>query len=338
MLTVTDPLGGVTTNAYDGNRNLSSGTNADNHTTVHAYDAVNRPIRTTRPDGSTSRTDYDAAGNVVAQIDGLNNATTYTYDALDRPIRMADPLGRATVYDYDKAGNVVRLIDQSNQTTTYAYDAANHLTGVTYSDGTTPNVTHGYDANGRRTTMKDGSGTSGFQWDSLNRLRVASVSDITVSYDYDLAGHITGIHYPNVVLPGPDDEPPVQQGTVTRGYDSAGRLASVTDWLGKTTRFTYDADGNLVREAFPNAVTTATTYDAAGRSTRITTTGPTGTLLDLPYTRTASGLVSSDNLTGTVVPVNAGYGYDADSRLTSLSVPRAPRPPPAAGGTTQPTT
>jgi YD repeat-containing protein len=47
-------------------------------------------------------------------------------------------------------------------------------------------------------------------------------------------------------------------------------MTSITDWLGNTTRFGYDADGNMTGETYPNGVTTSLSYDAADQLSRST--------------------------------------------------------------------
>ena len=47
-----------------------------------------------------------------------------------------------------------------SKVTTDSYDADDELTGVSYSDGTTHDVTYGYDPDGNVATMTDASGTS----------------------------------------------------------------------------------------------------------------------------------------------------------------------------------
>jgi YD repeat-containing protein len=57
-------------------------------------------------------------------------------------------------------GNLLTTVNPAGQTTTDTYDAVNELTGVSYSDGTTPNVTNfTYNPRGQMTGMTDGTGT-----------------------------------------------------------------------------------------------------------------------------------------------------------------------------------
>jgi RHS repeat-associated protein len=298
LLTVVDPLGETTTNTYDGDRNLATSKDPNLHTTTYTYDLDNEQTKVTRPDTTTQQTSYDSDGEVSSQTNGLNHATTYTYDPLGNRITMTDALNRTTTYSYDGNSNLVSLVDPSSRTTSYRYDAANQLTAVTYSDGTTPNVTYAYDADGQRTSMTDGTGSSAYSYDSLHRL-VQSVNgnNKTLGYAYNLRGLLTTLTYPGSLA-------------VTRGYDSAGRLTSVADWLTHTTTFAYDADSNLTTETYANGTIGTFAFDAADRVSS-TVDSLSGTqFLSLTYHRDADGQLTQGSAT-------QQYGYDTTNRVNS---------------------
>ena len=76
-----------------------------------------------------------------------------------------------------------------------------------------------------------------------------------------------------------------------------------------TWKYTYDADGTLVTESYPNATSAHITYDAADQLSGITDSGAAGTFLNLSYSRDQIGLLSAENSTT--------YSYDGVGRLTS---------------------
>ena len=238
---ITDPLGRVTAYAYDRDRNLTNVTDPNGNTTTYAYDAADEQTAVHRADGTALRTTYWPDGMVKDQVNGAGHVTHYDYDPLARESAVTDPLGRTTKYEHDGAGNKTTINDRQGRVTAMRYDAANEVTSISYSDGKTPNVSNiTYDADGQRTGQTDGSGTWSWAWDSLHRLsRVTEGSSGTVSYEYNLRDDPTRITYPNATK-------------VARGYDDAGRLTSVADWLGNTTTFAYDADGNLTSETLPS--------------------------------------------------------------------------------------
>lgn len=316
----TDQLGHTTSYGYDGNGNQTTITDANGHTTHEVYDADNEPTEAIRPDDSILRTTWDAAGNMTAQIDGAGHATTYAYDALGRVVSTTDPDGHTTSFGYDLAGNRISVMNPEGQTTSYGYNADNELISIFYSDGSTPSVFEEYDQDGNRIELFDGTGTSTFTYDSLNRM--TSVTDgagATVGYEYDQAGNLTKLTYPNGL-------------SVTRAFDPAGNLTSVTDWLGHTTDFSYDADTNLSEESYGNGVTAQLGYDNADRLTSIADShGPTQ-LASFSYTRDPLGQVtgeveengetattnySRNSLDQLTAANEAPYGYDAADNPTT---------------------
>jgi RHS repeat-associated protein len=332
---LTDPLGHQTTIGYDRDGNRTSVTDPDGQITRTAYDPDNRPITVTRPDGSTISTAYNETGNVAQVTDGLGHKTLYDYSPRDELTKITDPLGAATRFDYDLTGRRTVKINARGQTTHYGYDLANRLTGITYNDPVTPDVTFAYDADSRRTQMTDGTGTTSWAYDSLGRLtsQTGPVGGVfggvnlggisgslgiggasqTTKYSYDLANALTRIDYSDnqTVATAFGGAP-----TVLRHYDAAGRLTSVSDWLQQTSSFKYDPDGHLAEVDYPDGTKAALAYDHAGRQVRTTDTGPYGTFLDIPYGRDNAGLITSTGAIGLTSTATETLSYDRDQRLT----------------------
>jgi len=307
LLKVTDPLGHSTSYTYDPDQNLSTTTDADGNKTSYTYDVADQLTTITRADGSTLTNGYDNDGNLTSQTDGLGHTTSYGYDALDRVASVTDPLSRTTSYTYDGAENLITVVDPAGRTTTYTYDAANRPTAISYSDGRTPNVSYGYDNDGQRTSMIDGTGSSSYTYDSLHRLTTTTDgAGHTISYGYDLAGNETSITYPNGKA-------------ITQTFDPANRLASITDWLGGTTSFTYDADSNLTATTFPSATGDSDSYgyNDADQLTSIGMSQGTTTVASLSYIRDPLGLISNEIQTGLPGAASTGYTYNQLNQLAT---------------------
>lgn len=316
----TDSLGHTTEYSYDAEGNRTSVTNADGQTTHQVYDADNELTEVIRPDGSVLKTRWDAAGNMVAQIDAAGHATEYSYDAADRLVATTDPNGRTTTYGYEPNGNKSSSTNPEGETTSFSYDGDGELSDIYYSDGTAP-VYEYYDEDGNRTYMSDGSGTSTYVYDSLNRMiESTDGAGATTRYGYDLAGHLTSLTYPNGQ-------------TATRYYDAAGNLTSVTDWLGHTTTFAYNADSGLASEQFPGGVSTDLSYDNADRIGAIEDANGANTLASFSYTRDPLGQVTKEVAeNGEPIVMNVAhnsldqltaageipYGYDAADNPTTF--------------------
>lgn len=315
---VTDPLGDQTIKSYDADRNVVSTRDPDGNLTQYTFDAANEQTGVTRADGTTLHTDYFADGSVQDQVNGAGNTTSYAYDPLGYLTSVTDPLGNVISYVSDAVGDVLTRTDPGGSCTatpkvgctTHTYDAANQLTAVTYSDGVTPNVTGiSYDADGQRTAMTDGTGTSSWTWDSLHRLTgYANGTGAAIAFGYDLRGTQTSIVYPG-------------SHTVTQGFDDAGRLTSVQDWLGNTTTFGYDPDSDLTSETSPTSGSVDSfTFDSVDRLTSISDTSGATSLFTAVYTRDAKGQVTADTSASTG---QSSYRYTALNQVCYAGVSNA---------------
>jgi RHS repeat-associated protein len=167
-------------------------------------------------------------------------------------------------------------------------------------------VTYTYDADGHRTSMTDGSGTTSYTYDAAGRLTASTNgAGQTVSYGYDPGGQVTTIGYPNGQ-------------TVTQTYDPAGNLASVADWLGHITTFSYDADSDLTSETLPSTTLDVDrySYDDADHLSAIVSKRGSTLLASLNYSRNSDELVISSVAAG---KPKATYSYDAVDQMSKAS-------------------
>ena len=303
---VTDPLSHETKYTYDGDGNVETGTDPEGDKTTYTYNADNEQTKVEEPNKTITETEYDGAGQVKKQIDGNKHATEYVRNVLEQVTEMVDPLGRKTLQEYDSAGNLIKLTDATKRTTTYKYDKDNRLIEISYSDGKTPAVKYKYNSDGDRTTMEDGTGTTTYEYDQLDRPTKTKDGDgNTVSYEYDLANETTKITYPNSKV-------------VEREYDNAGRLKNTTDWSKNVIKFSYDADSDLTATTFPSGTSDEDTYtyDDTDAMTEAKMKKSTETLASLVYTRNKDGLVEKATSKGLPGEEKPAYTYDKNNRLT----------------------
>jgi RHS repeat-associated protein len=306
---ITGPLGRVLHLTYNDDGDVLSAKSPANKTTTYAYDADNELTDVQRPDGSDLTTAYTDDGQIASQTTG-GHETAYGYNQAGDQTSATDALHRETDYSYDGAGNLATETDPAGRITTYGYDDANNLTSISYSDGTTPGVAYGYDADGRPISMSDGNGTTSYSYDSLGRLTdTTDGNGQHVGYGYDLADNVTSLTYPN-------------NETVTKTYDDSERLASVTDWQGNTTSFAYDPDANLQTTTFPSSTDDVDhyRYDQADQLTNIDVNHSGATLASIAYTSTPAGQIATATEGGLPEPPRNTdtYAYDSADRLTKL--------------------
>ena len=213
-----------------------------NHTTTTTYDSRNRKTRVTNPPvtPAASSTDwkYDAAGNVTSIKRADNTTETKTYDSMNRELTDVVPKDASpatfitTKFDYYSAGTLWKVTDARLNVTTFEYntnpDGLNNgfdlKSKITYQGGTYQTWT--YDANQNVLSHRTTAGNYEVsEYDGRNRKKSlawhASTDPNSVdlnwadgvyhnTYVYDVAGRLTTAD--NAVS------------TVTRTYDSAGRL------------------------------------------------------------------------------------------------------------------
>jgi YD repeat-containing protein len=110
--------------------------------------------------------------------------------------------------------------------------------------------------------------------------------------------------------------------------DSLGRFpdkrpSSVTDWASRTTAYSYDDNGRLIRTTFPNGTQESRVYDLAGKLTRIQDLDPLGNVIYSSVRQMdPAGRVMGENIT----PAPTSFGipdatmtFDADNRLTNFN-------------------
>ena len=269
LSTVTDALGNQTTYTYDANTNLG---------------ALLRSIE--RPEGNTptklveyyiNSADFSDPYNthVTKVVDAYDNETTLSYDdPAPGKTTVTDPIGTTVVTHVDKRFTT-ELVDRSGNVTNYEYDASGRLTKLEDAEtggarGTIQFTHHPQSGKIASATNAEGNTTS-FTYAGQNRSYGGGVVTFTF---YDL----TRIDYPD----GTHEE---------YTYDTNGNRLTAKDQAGKTTTYTYDAQGRLLTQLQnPAQGTAGFTYNAD----------------DTMYTSTSS-------VAGTTT-----YEYDALRRLTAV--------------------
>ncbi len=106
-------------------------------------------------------------------------------------------------------------------------------------------MTYTYNKDSKVTKMTDETGTTENTWDKLDRLtEYKNGAGKTVKYEYNLDNQPTKIEYPN-------------KKSITRAYDKANRLESVTDWNSKS-RPSNTTPTRTTSTIFPSAPKTKT--------------------------------------------------------------------------------
>lgn len=262
--------------------------------------------------GARVRITYDALGRRTGYTQAGASATT-SYDWLSQVTATTDPDAGNWTYGHDLAGNLTRQTDARGITVNATYDALNRVKTVT--SGATTLAAYTYDQTtrpqgiGRLTAMSNASGSTTFDYDSLGRVvtstQTISGTPYTVRRGYDSAGRVKTLTYP-------DGE------AVTYSYDSTGCLKSVGSYVANAT---CTPVGALASMTLGNGLTQSYTYSAArGWLTNTTVKNASSTtLLSLNTSnRNARGQILAQSATGNA-NLDWTYSYDGLGRLTAAS-------------------
>ncbi len=231
--------------AYDANGNRTlvrfgeavEGRQPDNRVTT-VFDERDLAFRVVRapghPSQSTTQSDYDANGNLITTTQGLESAsdpkypgdapriTRTTYDGYNRPVTATDAMGNVTQSAYDPNGNLVattiqgQLLDVEGSVgnvrlgqAALTYDPMNRLvrTDTAFFDTTTQ-------APILAGATPDGFVTTQTQWTGTSQVRLVRDDNL--------------------------------HETLTQ-YDTANRVASITDPKDNRVEYTYDSDSRVIQ-------------------------------------------------------------------------------------------
>ncbi|MFO7534147.1 MAG: DUF6531 domain-containing protein, partial [Kiritimatiellia bacterium] len=280
-----------------------------------AYDSGGRKTATARPSGATDRFGYDALGRLTAHTNAEGHVYTLAVDALGRVTAATNALGEAVFrVVYDGVGHETWRVDGAGNTATSVYDVCDRLVRrVAHSpEGASDTAQFAYDAVHNLVLASNAVAQERFGYDSLDRLTAATTTVGGVSFANqwrrDLGGLVTNVVY----APGK---------SLTRTYDTDGRLVGVSDWLGHTWTFAWDGAGKPTGGTAPGGISFTNTFDSAGQMSGWSV----GTLAGRTIERDAAGKRVRDTITAGSMPAPSFVRYadntfDAADRLTAAQV------------------
>jgi RHS repeat-associated protein len=341
VTTTTDTLGRTVSMDYDHNGRQTGITNAGGNTSRFEYDEAGNKIRSTTATGGVTRWTYSDDGLMSSVTEPRGNAAG------------ADPEQFTAHFEYDQAGNRTRVVDPLDHATVSAFDANNRLTSATDARNHTTNYTyrednqletvHAPDAVFHPEAPQNDATVYSYHEDGL----LAAVRDPNqhVTYfDYDRAGRLTSSLDPlnrrteltydtaNNLLTAftrRDNESPSDAEraarTIVDTYDIVNRRETRTLGTGGPVyRWGYDAKDRITSYGDPTG-RRQVSYDDEDQITRVVRE-EAGRSETFGYEYDSRGNITTrDYPDGTHVTA----GYDADSRMTSLTAAG-----PALGGQT----
>jgi len=295
VISITDPLGIVTSFSYDSTTEELLSVTRDSGSLPHL--------------NLVSSFTYDAAGNVATFTDPKSNVTSYTSDPNREITQMTapSPFSYVRSFTYDNNGNAVSIVE-SSKTNSYAYNVINDLVGAT-------------DPMGNR---------SSFQFNTINELeKFVDAADRSTGYDYDPCWRLTTVNNPDAVsdrsfsytdngrLASATDE---NENTTGYAYDGFDRLSTITYADGSAESLTYDANSNVLTWETRAGITITYAYDALNQVTSKTV----GSQPTISFTYTLRGQLltaSTAVVTGNPATGTYTFSYDNVGRQTSEENP-----------------
>lgn len=286
---------------------------ADAKVTQYSYDAANRLMCSTVRMNPAA---YGALPTSACTLGsegafGKDRITLYSYDNADRLLSTTSGyLSGAPIEEsqtWTANSKVATRSDGNGNVSTYVYDGFDRVARLRFpnASGGGSSVTdyeeYGYDAADNPTSKRVRSGgvfTTTF--DALNRPTFVDAPAGTndVAYAYDNLDRMT-----TASIPGQ---------TITRAWDALGRMTSETGPLGAMS-YQYDLAGRRTRQTWPDAFFVTNTWSLADEMTAILHAGTTQ-IIGYSYDNLGrrTGITRGNGVT-------SAFGYDAASRLTSLS-------------------
>jgi YD repeat-containing protein len=228
-----------------------------NLTTTYAYDGKGQQVSVTDPNGVVTTAQFDNRGRVLRQtVDptGLNLQTVYSYDARGNVLTVTSPGGSVTQYVYDVQGRRVQeRVEPTglNLTRSWAYDDKGNVTSSTDARGNV--IRYAYDADDRLVYTLDPMGNLRHNgYDAAGRVIK------TVAYTTPIATGTLGAAPTVAEISALVVASSTQDQVQHRVYDKDGRLVATVDATGGVTKYSHDANGNLIgRTSYAARITMA---------------------------------------------------------------------------------
>jgi RHS repeat-associated protein len=337
VVSVTDPMGNVTSYRYDAASQLveekesdpaNGAITANSPTTTYTYYDSGLPKTVTDPMGRTTTNSYDDLGRLKEVLspdpDGgdsqLAPRVDYTYDKASNLKTATDRLGHQTSWDYDHRDRVVTMTNPDNKATGYTY--YDNGTLETLTDPDTNVTTWFYDDLDRVKQEKNELEDSRFfeYDDNGNLIQKRDREDRITQYDYDHLNQLTAERW----LAGDENSATIH--TINYGYDFLGQMTHAAD---PTASYDFTIDklgraGTIAADVagLPSVVTLTQGFNDDGLRTSLS--ADIGATHDFRNDYTPDHLNRITKITqqgqggNTVADKRVEFGYNADGQFTSI--------------------
>ena len=251
---------------------LTAIVDAEGGRTSYAYDDFGNRTSVVDRDGSRTTRYSDERGRIIREVTDEGAETLFAYDEHDRVISVAmsaietDPRARRAARLARRARMEAEAQGRTLDETTSGQESAQ---SPAVSPMTTVTYEYANDFERNPSSMTDGNGhVTRFEWADGLLQRVVSPEGVTVSFEYDECGLLTGIRN-------------AEQQLTRCEHSAAGHLVKIVSALGLETEFTYDSAGHMVCRQDPDGSRWRFEYAAGGRL--VASVDPAGARTEYEY-------------------------------------------------------
>lgn len=311
------PSGRVTKHTYDSRNRRVQTVGADQRSWTYVYndgavgdepapccglDAVgkSRVAMIVHPDGGRESSIYNVAGQLIASTDAKGSTVKYQYDMDGKLSEFTDANGSTTRWRHDARGKLVAKVYADETSELFEWDALGRMKRRIRPDGTIAAYTYsnrGLVTNVQWNDTKTESST--FEYDQAGRMTLAANKTATIKRKYTPAGHL-------------------EAETQTINSPVTGQNKTSHPLLAAEVGYEYDADGRLIKIAYPDGSRLSYRYNLRGELSEmadstleaVSTAGGLST-----YSRRPDGKTARLSLPNGVVTLR---NYDAVGRLSEI--------------------
>lgn len=328
LLSGTDWMNHATQFRFDGFGRVVERTGPLGQRTTFRYDVMGNPVVVHLPDDTALTATYNYSGSLTRFVDAMGNTTRWRYGPCARLMERTDPVGGTVSYvwgsepgrievvinekgerysyERDEAGRIVREVSFDGALRQFNLNAEGHTTAYTNANEET--IIQKRDLQHRVVCQHLPNGEQvEYAFDPLGQLITAINSDIKITIQRDVLGHITREDQGEEWVTSRYDEVGnliemrTSQGHESKyEYDANGRMSALVTAGGKRMSFERDANGNEVERQMFSGARLSQSFDVMGRLI--------GQRLD--------ATVSS--ITGMTDGMRRNYTYDHSGALTRI--------------------
>ncbi|MCG8314063.1 MAG: DUF6531 domain-containing protein [Pseudomonadales bacterium] len=233
-----DSNGGVLTVHYNDAGLVTQEISPTGAITDFAYDQANRLIKKTNPNGHYFEYKYDDFGNLTTYLDPAGGGYSIFYDNEQRPIGFSDGEGNSWDREFNNQGLITKSTTPEGHETQYFYNSQGLPITIINPEGNKRflewNDQGELIADSHGIVDLQSPGISQFQHDALGQITEVVQGNHKTKYQYDQAGNVTAITYPD-------------GSQIQMCYNPAGQLTTFIDGAGKSTHFEYDGLSQITK-------------------------------------------------------------------------------------------